>query len=350
MRRPSGLPDGGYASLGSSQNESSGIDEAESLGISREASLEKRAQDDYWRRQGLLGRGMDELARLSARVPRLVDLLLVAALYMAVGPALIVLNKTIMTEMHFPYPFFLAAMGQGSCWLTTLVLFRITGVLKLSMLEHVTWSLYLRKLCVVGGCAAGAIGFGQTAYLHLSVTFIQMLKAATPVITSILLVTLRIERLSSTTWVSVIMMMTGTAIASYGEGHATVLGVATMLMASLCEAVRMVFTQEVLVNLKFPAWEGVYWNAPICTCWMLGASLLREIPNMARAEQAARSPQTAPSGVEPPSAVILRCWDSFLLCCVLSVLVTLSGMLMVRRAGSIALKLMATARNASTRG
>ncbi len=49
-----------------------------------------------------------------------------------------------------------------------------------------------------GGLAAQAatLGFGNLAYLHLSVSFIQMLKAAAPVMTMIILVLTRLEKLS----------------------------------------------------------------------------------------------------------------------------------------------------------
>jgi hypothetical protein len=44
---------------------------------------------------------------------------------------------------------------------------------------------------------AATLGFGNLAYLHLSVSFIQILKAATPVITMIILVAVRLDKLST---------------------------------------------------------------------------------------------------------------------------------------------------------
>lgn len=45
---------------------------------------------------------------------------------------------------------------------------------------------------IINGCIA--VPAGNTAYLYLTVSFIQMLKAACPVITMLLLFALRLER------------------------------------------------------------------------------------------------------------------------------------------------------------
>ena len=44
---------------------------------------------------------------------------------------------------------------------------------------------------------AATLGFGNLAYLYLSVSFIQILKAATPVMTMIILVAARLDKLST---------------------------------------------------------------------------------------------------------------------------------------------------------
>ena len=37
-----------------------------------------------------------------------------------------------------------------------------------------------------------------------------------------------------------------------------------MFVAETCEATRLVLTQKLLTNLKFPALEGLYYMAPTC--------------------------------------------------------------------------------------
>ena len=44
---------------------------------------------------------------------------------------------------------------------------------------------------------AATLGFGNLAYLYLSVSFIQILKAATPVMTMVILVAARLDKLST---------------------------------------------------------------------------------------------------------------------------------------------------------
>lgn len=54
-------------------------------------------------------------------------------------------------------------------------------------------------ICVLTwhGTQAATLGFGNLAYLYLSVSFIQILKAATPVMTMVILVAVRLDKLST---------------------------------------------------------------------------------------------------------------------------------------------------------
>ena len=47
--------------------------------------------------------------------------------------------------------------------------------------EQVTWPFYLRNMMVVGGATAASLCFGNAGYLYLTVSFVQILKAFTPV-------------------------------------------------------------------------------------------------------------------------------------------------------------------------
>ena len=51
-----------------------------------------------------------------------------------------------------------------------------------------------------------------------------------------------------------------------------------MFLAETFEAIRLVLTQKLLTNLKFPALEGLYYMAPICTFWMFGLAAFLELP------------------------------------------------------------------------
>ena len=97
---------------------------------------------------------------------------------------------------------------------------------------------------------------GNAVYLHLSVAFIQMLKAFTPVITMIVMYAVGLDSPNAQVIWSVLAIAIGTAISSYGEVAMSFFGVFLMLVAEFAEAGRLVMTQTLLTNLKFHPIEG----------------------------------------------------------------------------------------------
>ena len=77
---------------------------------------------------------------------------------------------------------------------------------------------------------------------------------------------------------SVVALCVGTGIASAGEAHFNLTGLIIMFFAETCEATRLVLTQKLLTNLKFPALEGLYYMAPICSFWMSGLATVYPYP------------------------------------------------------------------------
>ena len=100
---------------------------------------------------------------------------------MFVGPALILLNKFILQNLHFPYPMFLSALGVMVSALVARVLVML-GVVKLQRKEQIEGMLWVKRVLPVGLAHAGTLCLGNSAYLYLDVGFIQMLKSFTPVI------------------------------------------------------------------------------------------------------------------------------------------------------------------------
>lgn len=106
------------------------------------------------------------------------------------------------------------------------------------------------------------MGFGNYAYLYLSVSFIQMLKAAVPAVTLMVMFSAGLERLHGTTLCGVVVVTLGTFIAAYGEVKLSAIGVAMMMLSEFSEAIRMAFYQYLLGNLKFDMIEGLYVMGP----------------------------------------------------------------------------------------
>jgi hypothetical protein len=101
------------------------------------------------------------------------------SLYMVCGPALILLNQSIMKDHGFPYPLALSAVGLVSS--AAVARFIVTmgwGEIREGSRRAVEGPAFWSKLAPVGASYACALGFGNSAYLYLDVGFVQMMKVS----------------------------------------------------------------------------------------------------------------------------------------------------------------------------
>jgi len=255
---------------------------------------------------------------------------LYCAVYLLIGPTLIVVNRRILKELHFNYPMTLSGLGL---LFTSVVCVSVVslGWVKLEHRERVTLPFACSNLMPVGAAMASTLSFGNAVYLHLPVGYIQMLKAFTPVVTLTLLCLTRIEVPSRRAALSVAGICVGTAIASLGEGSLTTLGLMIMLAAEVSEAVRLVLAQKLLKNLKMGVIEGQFWMSPVSCVWLFGGAALIELPDMMRTK-----------AWTIPAAHPLH----FCLAASLGFCVNMAAFLVIKNAGSVMLKVLGTARNA----
>ena len=175
-------------------------------------------------------------------------------LYLLVGPALILVNKQILSGLNFAYPMALSGLGLLFSSTTCTLLVHACGAVKLQQREVVTGSFYLWNLVPVGACMASTLAFGNAVYLYLPVGFIQMLKAFTPTVTLLFLWLSSIETPSAAVVGCVTAICAGTITASVGAvdaGAFSLVGVVVMFLAEATEALKLVLQQKLLQNLKF---------------------------------------------------------------------------------------------------
>lgn len=132
-----------------------------------------------------------------------------------------------------------------------------------------TRDFYVRKIFPLGLLMASTLGFGNLAYLYLSVSFIQILKAMTPVMTMVVLVAARLDKPSTPVTIAVSIIALGTAIASWGELAFSLLGFVVMILSEACEACKLAAMQYLLGNLKLQLMEGIYYFTPAGFFWMV---------------------------------------------------------------------------------
>ena len=177
--------------------------------------------------------------------------LLALTLYMAIGPTLILVNRSILKEKGFNYPMALSGLGLLA---SSLISASLVGgkCVKLENSDVVTRDFYLRNLVPVGAAMATTLASGNAVYLYLPVGFIQMLKAFTPTVTLALLWATGIEVPSRGVLLAVLGICGGTAMASIGEGSFNPIGLALMLLAEVSEATRLVRAPALLAAPSNP--------------------------------------------------------------------------------------------------
>lgn len=185
----------------------------------------------------------------------------VCTLYLIAGPALILLNKHILSTVGFHFPMTVSCVGL----VTTSVLIQLLVSSRRVVVEHrerINCSFYVKNMLTVGLCSAVTLATGNMVYMHLTVAFIQMLKAFTPVVTMILLYTFRVETPHMELVLAVVGISLGTCGAVYGEMAFNVTGFSLMMVSEVAEGMKLVLTQLLLKNLKFSVFEGLYWLVP----------------------------------------------------------------------------------------
>jgi len=97
-------------------------------------------------------------------------------IWIALSSAVIIYNNYLYNTLNFKYPVFLVTWHLGFAAIGTRVLHRTThlvdGVKDISM----TKDMFVRSILPIGLLFSGSLILSNTAYLYLSVSYIQMLK------------------------------------------------------------------------------------------------------------------------------------------------------------------------------
>ncbi|KAF8387711.1 hypothetical protein HHK36_026365 [Tetracentron sinense] len=177
----------------------------------------------------------------------------------------------------FPFPITLTMIHMG---FSGAIAFFLVRVLKVVAPVKMTFEIYATCVIPISAFFASSLWFGNTAYLHISVAFIQMLKALMPVATFLVAVICGTDRLRCDVFLNMVLVSVGVVISSYGEIHFNVVGTVYQVTGIVAESLRLVLTQVLLQKkgLTLNPITSLYYIAPCSFVFLFAPWYLLEKP------------------------------------------------------------------------
>jgi drug/metabolite transporter (DMT)-like permease len=185
-------------------------------------------------------------------------------IWIVLSSSVIIYNNYLYNTLNFKYPVFLVTWHLTFAAIGTRILQRTTNLLDGVKDVHMTKEMFTRSILPIGVLFSGSLILSNTAYLYLSVSYIQMLKAFTPVAILLISWSFRLQEPNKRLAVIVLMISLGVALASHGELRFNFLGFMTQSAAVAFEASRLVMIQILLHNMKMDPLVSLHYYAPVC--------------------------------------------------------------------------------------
>lgn len=202
--------------------------------------------------------------------------------WISLSSSVILFNKWILSTLGFHYPILLTAWHLVFATIMTQIMARTTTLLDGRKKVKMTGKIYLRAIVPIGLFFSLSLICGNLTYLYLSVSFIQMLKATTPVAVLLATWALRVESVDFKKLLNVSAIVIGVVIASFGEIDFVLTGFLFQVGGIAFEAVRIVMVQRLLsgAEFKMDPLVSLYYFAPVCAFMNLSVALFWEVPSV----------------------------------------------------------------------
>ncbi|KAI2628409.1 triose-phosphate transporter family-domain-containing protein [Xylaria nigripes] len=204
------------------------------------------------------------------------------ALWIALSSSVILFNKWVLFTAKFDYPLFLTTWHMVFATFMTQAMAKFSTTLDSRHKVPMTTNTYIKAIVPIGVMFSLSLIFGNFAYLYLSVSFIQMLKATNAVATLLATWAFGMAAPNLNKLLNVSAIVIGVAIASFGELKFDGLGFIIQVTGIVCEALRLVMVQRLLSSdeFKMDPLVSVYYYAPACAVINGFFTLLIEAPRM----------------------------------------------------------------------
>ncbi|KAJ9165042.1 TPT-domain-containing protein [Coniochaeta hoffmannii] len=202
--------------------------------------------------------------------------------WISLSSSVILFNKWILDTLNFRYPVILTTYHLSFATVMTQILARYTTLLDGRKTVKMTGRVYLRAIVPIGFFFSLSLICGNLTYLYLSVAFIQMLKATTPVAVLLSSWALGVSQPNLKVFLNVSIIVVGVVIASIGEIKFVMIGFVFQIMGIAFEALRLTMVQRLLSSAEFKMdpLVSLYYFAPVCAAMNLAVALVWEIPKV----------------------------------------------------------------------
>ncbi|KXZ44371.1 hypothetical protein GPECTOR_68g342 [Gonium pectorale] len=199
-------------------------------------------------------------------------------LWIGLSAGVILINKYILGYGGFPFPVALTMVHMGFCSSLAFLLIKM-GLVKTIELDQGT---YYTTVVPIAGLFAGTLWLGNAAYLYLSVSFIQMIKATMPASVFLVGILLGAEKYSHKCALTLVVVTAGIATASYGEIAFHLIGFLFQAGSIVTESFRLCLIQLLLQarGIKLNPATTLYYIAPPCFLFLSFPFMLLEAPRM----------------------------------------------------------------------
>ena len=198
--------------------------------------------------------------------------------WISLSCGLILFNKYLLANYGFPYPLALTLMHMGFCSVLA------TGVIKGGFAKgiDIDWGTYFRAIVPIGVLYSVSLWTGNSAYIYLSVSFIQMLKALMPVLVFCVGCVMQTEKFSWRLMGNMSIITVGVMIASYGELRFNMIGFIFQISCLIFESTRLALIQILLQRrgLKLTPITSMYLVSPACFFSLLVPFVFIELPKI----------------------------------------------------------------------
>ncbi|KAF5834994.1 triose-phosphate transporter family-domain-containing protein [Dunaliella salina] len=225
---------------------------------------------------------MADKANLAARarvVREVVRSYFYVLLWMSISISVILFNKWLLAYSGFPFPISLTLWHMAFCTVVGTLAVRVFKVVKS---HNMTRRDYIRRVMPIGMLYAGSLWLSNSAYLYLSVSFIQMTKSLMPGLVFASGVFLGTEKFSRGTTLNMLLIAFGVLVCALGEQNLVFKGLVQQLASLQFEAMRLAMVQ-VLMNSKGLAMnpmQSLYYVSPACFICLFAPFLSVELPHL----------------------------------------------------------------------